>query len=74
VIFFQTITDTFAQGSTDWHFRHDNEAILFEGRAVETFDNSVRLLFKSREFRGLLESVGTERTAAIKAVKSIYGV
>jgi hypothetical protein len=59
----------------NWDFKDSNQAILYDGRAIETFDTTVKLVFNNpRDFKKLLVSAGSERTTAVEAVKSIYGV
>jgi hypothetical protein len=56
----------------NWKFQDPSQAVLYEGRAVDTFEDTVCLTFEPREFRALLESAGAERTTAIEAVKGIF--
>jgi len=56
----------------NWKFRGSDEVVVYEGRAIETFDDSVRLNFKPDEFRQLLIIAGAERTTAIKMINSIW--
>lgn len=39
----------------DWKFRSSSEAVLYDGRAIETFEETVRRLFKPDEFKQVLE-------------------
>ncbi len=56
-----------------WPFKGDSEAVLYEGRAIDSFEGTVKLLKKEpREFRAILEGAGAERTAALKATQKIY--
>lgn len=55
-----------------WNFRDSRQAVLYEGRSVDTFDDTLRLLFKPDEFKQMISAAGVKRTTAIKAVKSIF--
>ncbi|MBA7651906.1 hypothetical protein ES703_59735 [subsurface metagenome] len=58
----------------NWRFRDSSEAVLIEGRAIETFDSAVRLIFKGRPdgFRQLLIKEGVEQSTASKMISSIW--
>jgi len=56
----------------NWKFRTSNEAVLFEGRSIETLDDAVKLNFKPDEFRQILASAGTPRKSRYTIIKSIW--
>ena len=56
----------------DWKFGSTDEAILYDGRAVDTLDDVLRFLYKPRELRELLISSGTERRTGNYTVKRIF--
>ena len=56
----------------NWRFRSSDEAILYEGRAVETFEDTVKFLFKPDEFRQLLIRTGVKQSTASKMIGSIW--
>ena len=58
----------------NWKFRDSSEAVLIEGRAIETFDSAVRLVFKDRPdgFRQLLIKEGVQQSTASKMINSIW--
>jgi len=58
----------------NWNFKEESKAILVDRRAPEEFRQSVTACYEPEEFRELLIKAGSERTNAIKAVKSIYRV
>ena len=55
-----------------WPWARQDEAVLYEGRAVEGFDEAVRLILKPDEFRQVLEAQGPKRTTVIEAVKAVF--
>ncbi|MBA7656358.1 hypothetical protein ES703_64282 [subsurface metagenome] len=58
----------------NWKFRSSNEAVMYEGRAIETFDGTIKFLFKNKldEFKQRLTREGVERTTIIKRINSIW--
>lgn len=57
----------------NWDYKSSNEAVLLDGRAIYTLEDTVRFLYTPREFRQLLISSGCKRTTAIETVKRIFG-
>lgn len=55
-----------------WKFRDSSQAVLYTGRAFNSFGESISHVFLPRDFRAMLESAGAERTAALKATQTIY--
>ena len=55
----------------EWPYQTDKDAILFEGRAVETLEKVVTMLFKPTDFRGLLEGY-VKRTTALMTIKTLF--
>jgi hypothetical protein len=55
-----------------WRFQSKEKAVLYSGRSIDRFEDAVRLTFEPWEFRGLLRSVGVERTTALKMVNNIF--
>jgi len=56
----------------NWRFRDSNKAVMYEGRAIETFDNTIRILFKPDEFRQLLIKAEVKQSTASKMINSIW--
>jgi hypothetical protein len=56
----------------DWKFCSTDEAILYDGRAVDTLDDIIRLLYNPRDYRELLNVSGTLRKASHKIVKRTF--
>ncbi|HUU26287.1 MAG TPA: hypothetical protein VM123_00610 [archaeon] len=56
----------------NWKFKSSSDAVLFKGRAIDTFEGTVKLLFKPRDFRDMLMSSGTKPTTATEIIKRIY--
>jgi len=57
----------------NWNFRSSQEAVLREGRAVETFGGTVRDLFQPEDFRQMIEKVRSSRQAGHNIINSIWG-
>lgn len=55
-----------------WKFKSSDEAILYEGRSIETFEETIRLLFNPRNFRDLLQQTGTTKQNISRIVKLFY--
>jgi hypothetical protein len=55
----------------NWPYKSDREAVLWGGRAVETLEEAVKMIFKPAEFRGLLEGY-VKRTTTLMAVKTLF--
>lgn len=65
--------DNFAKSiKINWNFKDTRQAILIDSRAPETLADTITVCYKPEELRELLLKAGSERTNAIKAVKSIY--
>lgn len=56
----------------EWPWTKAEDAVLFDGRSVETFDAAARLILKPDEFRQALEAQGRDRRTIFKAVKSVF--
>ncbi len=56
-----------------WKFQPSEKAVLFSGRSIETFEDTVKLIFEPWEFRSLLRVVGVKRTTALEMVNRICG-
>jgi len=57
----------------DWNFRSSTDAVLYEGRSVNTFEDTVKLLYEPDDFRSLLRGAGATRQAAYSALKTVMG-
>jgi hypothetical protein len=58
----------------NWRYRDSREAVLYEGRAIETWESTIRLIYKPDDFRALLGGVGAKRTTVIEAVRRTFKV
>ncbi len=56
----------------NWDFKDISQAILIDGRAPDTWEDTIRAEYKPEEFREHLIRAGSERTAAIKTVSRIF--
>lgn len=56
----------------DWPFTKSGEAILYDGRSIETFEDSIKTCFKAENFRELLITSGTLKNTANKIKREIY--
>lgn len=59
----------------NWKFRDSSEAVLYDGRSVETFDNTIRFVFRNKldGFRQLLIKEGVKQSTASMIINSIWG-
>jgi len=55
-----------------WRFSDFDKAILEDGRALETLEDTLRLIYQPVDYRQLLTGSGVKRTTSIEAVKSIF--
>ena len=58
----------------NWKFRDSREAVIHEGRAIESFEKTIKFLFKEKPdlFRQLLIKAGVKQSTATKMVNSIW--
>ena len=59
----------------NWDFKTNDtkNGVLHEGRSLDTWEDTIRLLYKDpQDFRALLRGAGAKRTAAIDTVRRIY--
>lgn len=56
----------------NWKYRSTDEAILYDGRAIDTLDDTVRFLYKPGDYRELLRSSGAVRTTAYEAAMRAF--
>jgi len=56
----------------NWKYRSSQEAILYDGRSIDSLYDTLRFLYKPRELRQLLESSGSSLDASYKATKRIF--
>jgi len=54
-----------------WNYQTDQDAVLFNGRAVDTLEKAVSMLFTPEDFRGLLGTY-VKRTTALMTTKTIF--
>ena len=55
-----------------WNFKDSREAILYDSRAPDTLEDTIKLSYRPEEFKELLKEAGSERTTAIETVKRLY--
>jgi len=55
-----------------WPWARQDEAILYEGRAVEGFDDAVRNVLKPGEFGQALEAQISDRASVFNVVKAVF--
>ena len=56
----------------DWDFKDSSNAILYDGRSLNTLEDTIKLSCKPEEFKALLQRAGGKRTTIIEAIKKIY--
>ena len=54
-----------------WPYKSDQDAVLFNGRAVATLEKAVSMLFTPEDFRALLRGYSTKQAASI-ATKRLF--
>lgn len=55
-----------------WNHGQSEHAVKYEGRAVDTFSETVRMLYRPDDMRAILRGAGMKRTAAHMATERIY--
>jgi hypothetical protein len=67
------LVDKFSKSiNINWNFKDLGSAILYDGRAPNTFEDTIKLSYQPEEFRELLKKAGSGRTTAIEAVRRIF--
>ncbi len=56
----------------EWPFKSSSEAVLYDGRSIETFEQMAKTVFKPREMRELIESAGPKVRWSYELVKRIW--
>ena len=56
----------------NWNFKDSKEAILYDSRAPDTLEDTIKLSYDPEEFKELLKEAGSKRTTAIETVKRLY--
>ncbi len=60
--------------SLKWDYETITRSIMNDGRTPDSYEEIIQTAFEPRDYKSLLQSVGVERTTAIKQVKTIYRV
>lgn len=56
----------------NWNFKDSKKVILYDGRSLNTFEDTIKLSCEPEEFKALLQRAGGKRTTIIEAIKRIY--
>ena len=56
----------------NWKYGGESEAVLYEGRAIDTFEDTVKLLHGPEDFRAMLQGAGAKRTTAYESTRAIF--
>jgi hypothetical protein len=56
----------------NWPFRGSSEAVLYDGRAIETFGGTVKTVFKPGDFRTLIEAAGPKIRWSYELTRRIW--
>jgi hypothetical protein len=56
----------------EWPFKNSSEALLYDGRSIETFEQAAKLIFQPWEMRELLESAGSKVRWSYVLVRRIW--
>jgi hypothetical protein len=55
-----------------WKYKNPDDAVLYGGRSLDSFDDAARLIYDPRDFRDILRRVGVGKGNRSKMVKSIF--
>ena len=55
----------------NWKYKCDN-AVLYEGRSVDTLEDTFRLVNKPEELRVLLRIAGADKSYSRRIVKNVF--
>jgi len=55
-----------------WQYKSSTDAILYEGRALDTFESAVKMIYKPSDFRAIIRKAGASRQMASHAAKQVY--
>jgi len=56
----------------NWDFKINTPAVLYEGRAINSWEDTIRCLMEPSEFREMLRGAGATRQAAYRVVTDTY--
>jgi len=56
-----------------WKFGDTDKAVLFDGRSIDTLEDSFGLCFKPEELKQRLEGVGVSRRMVYRVIQDVYG-
>jgi len=56
----------------NWQFRTSADAVLYDGRSVETLEGTARTVFKPGDFRSLLEAAGAHIRQTQRLIRRIW--
>lgn len=56
----------------NWNFKDSGNAILYDGRSLNTLEDTIKFSYEPEEFKALLQKAGSERTTTIKLIKRLY--
>jgi len=57
---------------SNWKYRDPSNAILYSGRSVNTFEETVLMVYTARDFRNLLMSAGCSGQIADRIINVIW--
>ena len=57
----------------NWDYRNPDQAVLYGGRSIDSFENTVKLLYKPHEIRELLNNAGLSRQQSYEFIRRFYG-
>jgi hypothetical protein len=55
-----------------WDYKTSGDSVLYEGRSVDTFEDTVKLLLPPDEFKAMLRGAGADKSYSRRVTKSIY--
>lgn len=55
-----------------WNYRNESNAVLYQGRAVDTLDKAVAMLYTPADFRSMLRGAGAKKGTAWASTKALF--
>lgn len=58
--------------SLTWDYKNSEDSVLFEGRSIDTFEDTIKLLFEPSDFRAMLRGATNNKAYIRRIVRGIY--
>lgn len=56
----------------NWDYKSDDNAVIYEGRSIDTFQDTIKLLYKPEDFKQILQKTNVPRQNIYYIINSIY--